>query len=62
MIDDSWLDELTKHPYFSSKIVGLTAIGKPGKAIYLMKQRSKLVRVRRDKTKFDVSSRLGHMH
>ena len=59
MIDDSWLDELTKHPYYSSKLLRLTHIEKPGKAIYLMKQRSKLVRVPKKRTKFNVGKRLG---
>ena len=59
MIDDSWLDELTKHPYYSSKLLRLTHIEKPGKAIYLMKQRSRLVRISKKRTKFNVGKRLG---
>ena len=31
MIDDPWLDELTKDPYYSSKSLRLTHIEKPGK-------------------------------
>ena len=51
MIDDSWLEELTKHPFLSSKTSPLTNIEKPGKAIFLMKQRSKLVTIKKNHTK-----------
>lgn len=40
-ISEDWLDELTKHPYFSSKIILLTSTGKSGTAIFLMKEGSK---------------------
>ena len=36
-IDDSWLDKLTKDPYYSSKSLRLIHIEKPETAIYLMK-------------------------
>ena len=59
MIDDAWFKELTKHPHYSSKLLRLTHIEKHGKAIYLMKQRSKLVRAPKKRTKFNVGKRLG---
>ena len=37
ILNDSWLDKLTKDPYYSSKLSRLTHIEKPGKTIYLMK-------------------------
>ena len=59
MIDDSWLQELTQHPYLSRKTILLTYIGKPGRAIYLMKQRAKLVKVRKNVNKHSVQRRLS---
>ena len=58
MMDDSWLQELIKYPYFSCKSYSLTIIDKPGKTVYLLKERSKLVRVPRKVIKHEVSSRL----
>jgi hypothetical protein len=54
MANDSWISELTSHPFISSKIFRLILIGKPGKAIYLMKQRSKLVRAKTEFKKHPV--------
>jgi len=51
MASDSWIKDLTNHPFISSKIMILIFIEKPGKAIYLMKQRSKLVRGNKSSTK-----------
>jgi predicted RNA-binding protein YlxR (DUF448 family) len=59
MIDDSWLQELTQHPYLSLKNILLTYIGKPGRAIYLMKQRTKLVKIRKNVNKHNVKRRLS---
>ena len=59
MIKDDWIHELTKHPYFSSKTSLLISIEKPGKAIFLMKERTKIVRARKTMTKHDVSHRLS---
>ena len=56
-MDDSWLQELTKYPYFSCKSYSLTIIEKPGKTVYLLNERSKLVRVPRKVIKHEVSSR-----
>ena len=59
MITDHWIHELNKYPYISSKLQLLTLIEKPGKAIYLIKERSKLVRSKKSSTKHEVSLRLG---
>ena len=59
MVKDSWLQELNRHPFFSSKARLLIPIGKPGKAIYLMKERAKLVRTKKRHTRHEVSQRLG---
>jgi hypothetical protein len=50
---------LIKHPFISSKFYSLTLIEKPGKAIYLIKERSKLVRVKKNQTKHELGARLG---
>ena len=59
MMTDHWLHELNKYPYISSKLQLLTLIEKPGKAIYLIKERSKLVRSKKSSTKHEISLRLG---
>ena len=59
MLTDHWLKELTKYPFISSKLHVLTYIEKSGKAIYLIKERSKLIRVRKSSTKHELSTRLG---
>jgi hypothetical protein len=59
MVKDEWFDELTKHPFLSSKMMLLTFIEKPGKAIFLLKERTKLVRARREVKRFDLSKRLS---
>ena len=59
MIIDHWLQELTKYPFISSKLHNITFIEKPGKAIYLIKERSKLIRVKKSSTKHEISTRLG---
>jgi hypothetical protein len=59
MMTDHWLHELNKYPYISSKFLLLTLIEKPGKAIYLIKERSRLVRSKKSSTKHEVSVRLG---
>ena len=55
MMDDSWLQELTKYPYFSCKSYLLTIIEKPGKTVYLLKERSKLVRAQKKAIKHELS-------
>ena len=59
MASDSWIKDLTKHPFISSKIKILIFIEKPGKAIYLMKQRSKLVRSKKSSKKHPLQKRLS---
>ena len=59
MASDSWIKDLTNHPFNSSKIMILIFIEKPGKAIYLMKQRSKLVRSKRSSKKHPIKKRLS---
>ena len=44
---DDWLEELTKHPFISSKLLVLIALEKHGKGIFLMKSKSKTVRKER---------------
>ncbi len=58
MLTDQWLQELNKYPFISSKHLLLTFIEKPGKAIYLIKERSKLLRSKKSSTKHEVSVRL----
>jgi hypothetical protein len=60
MITDEWLQELIKHPFISSNIMLLIRIEKPGKAIYLIKERSRLVRSKKSHTKHELGSRLNH--
>ena len=59
MITGKWLEELHKYPFISSKCLLLTRIERPGKAVYLIKERSRLVRVKKNTTKHEVSLRLG---
>ena len=42
LITESCPEELTKHPYLSSKYELLTHIDKPSTGIFLMKERAKL--------------------
>ena len=59
MITDAWLHELNKYPFISSKSIWIILIEKPGKAIYLIKERSRLVRVKKSHTKYEISLRLS---
>ena len=43
-ISDSWLAELEKHPYHSSKTWLIILVEKPGTGIFLMEESSKLYR------------------
>ena len=42
VISDTWMEELMKHPYHSSKLLILMHVGKPGTGIFLMKERAKV--------------------
>ena len=41
-ITDGWFEELTKHPYHSSKQHNVYLVEKPGTGIFLMKEHAKL--------------------
>jgi hypothetical protein len=58
-ISESWLAELEKHPYHSSKISYVTLIEKPGTGIFLMKESSKLYRPHKEREKRKLTKRLG---
>lgn len=60
LISDTWLQELQKHPYHSSKILLLTLIGKPGTGIFLIKESAKLYKSQKNRTVHTLSKRLGH--
>ena len=57
-ISESWLAELEKHPYHSSKISYVTLIEKPGNGIFLMKESSKLYRPHKEREKRKLTNRL----
>ena len=57
-ISESWLAELEKHPYHSSKISYVTLIEKPGTGIFLMKESSKLYRPHKEREKRKLTKRL----
>lgn len=42
VVTSAWMDELTKHPYFSCKMSFLISLGKPGTGIFLLKESAKL--------------------
>ena len=48
-ISDAWMAELEKHPYHSSKKFEITHVEKPGTAIFLMKESSKLYRPHKER-------------
>src|SRR3569833_2147618 len=48
MIKSEWLEELNKYPYVSSKDFSTNfTLGKPGKRIYLIMERAKLLKARK---------------
>lgn len=59
LITDSWMQELMKHPYHSSKLYILTFIEKPGTGIFLMKENAKLYKAQKDRTVHTLSKRIG---
>ena len=64
MLDTPWYEELMKHPYFSSKnnlqcLISFAILEKPGKAIFLMKQRARLIKAKRKSVKHPLSQRLS---
>ena len=46
---ESWMQELQKHPYHSSKSLNLILLEKPGTAIFLMKEKANLVKQHRER-------------
>jgi hypothetical protein len=42
LISDTWMEELMKHPYHSSKVLFVTCIERAGTGIFLMKERAKV--------------------
>ena len=59
VISETWMAELQKHPYHSSKISHLTHIEKPGTGIFLMKESSKLYRSHRERETKKLAKRFG---
>jgi len=58
-ITDGWFEELTKHPYHSSKQHDVDHVEKPGTGIFLMKESSKLYRPQKEREKIELKKRLG---
>ena len=58
-ISDSWLAELEKHPYHSSKTWLIILVEKPGTGIFLMKESSKLYRPHKEREPRKLGKRLG---
>jgi len=58
MIKDAWLEELTKHPYFSCKCTPNLA-EKRGKGIHMLKGQRRIVAVRRKKEHEPLKVRLS---
>ena len=45
VLSETWLEELMKHPYHSSKVVVFIFVEKPGTGIFLMKESAKVYKV-----------------
>jgi len=59
LISESWMKELTKHPYYSSKLWIIIPIEKPGTGIFLMKESAKLYKAHKQRQSFTLSKRLA---
>lgn len=59
LISESWMAELQKHPYYSSKPSQLILAEKPGTGIFLMKEHAKLYKAHKSRVRHSLSSRLG---
>ena len=59
-ITEGWFQELTKHPYNSSKPHVTDPVEKPGTGIFLMKKHAKLYKAQRQRTVHTLSKRLQH--
>ena len=60
LISESWLAELKKHPYHSSKSSVLMPVGKPGTGVFLLKESAKLYKVPKERTSHMLSKRLSN--
>jgi hypothetical protein len=52
-ISETWMAELQKHPYHSSKFLLLILVEKPGTGIFLMKESAKLHRPQKEREQSD---------
>ena len=63
MLDTPWYEELMKHPTFLVRkftmLDNFCHLEKPGKAIFLMKQRARLIKAKRKSVKHPISQRLS---
>ena len=59
-INEAWFQDLTKHPYHSSKQHITNLVKKPGTCIFLMKEHAKLYKAQRQRTVHTLSKRLQH--
>ena len=59
-ITAEWFQELTKHPFHSSKHHVPDLVVKPGTGIFLMKEHAKLYKAQRQRTVHTLSKRLQH--
>ena len=59
-ITEGWLQELTKHPYHSSKQHITDLVEKPGTGIFLIKEHAKLYKAQKQRTVHTLSKRLQH--
>ena len=60
LITENWVKELTKHPYYSSKIIAPHIyLEKPGAGIFLMRERAKLYKWTGERKKHSLSKRLS---
>ena len=57
-ITEGWFQELTKHPYHSSKHHVINLVEKTGTGIFLMKEHAKLNKAQRQRTMHTLSKRL----
>ena len=59
-ITDGCFQELTNHPYHSSKHHVINLVEKPGTGFFLMKEHAKLYKAQRQRTVHTLSKRLQH--
>jgi hypothetical protein len=59
MITNKWYEELKKYPFVSSKYIVVDFVESNGKAIFLMKQRSKVFKAKKQSKVREVKTRLS---